>query len=106
MVRIEGEKGSLERASLSLNRLGITLPVSRDKIPRARKQRVNLKIVFHSGESQTNARFLNWAMEIIIPKLEKIKYHQTVKGKLETTVELSAVGNRGNPHLAVYEARL
>ncbi|HEY9608723.1 hypothetical protein [Allocoleopsis sp.] len=115
LVRVEGEEGSLERAYRSLTRLGITLPIERERLSKTRSQRVNIRILFHNGENnRANNKFTEWAIEKVIPKVEQIQSNQRIKEKsrnfkekeAETTVEISAAGNRGNTPIAVYKGKI
>lgn len=115
LVRVEGGEGSLERAYKSLTRLGITLPIETEKLTRTRNQRVNINIIFHEGgNNRANAKFTEWILEKIIPKVEQIKSNQKIKEKsknfqnkeAETTVEISAAGNRESKPIATYKAKI
>lgn len=114
IVRIEGDEGSLERAYRSLTRIGITLPIEKGNLTRSRNQRVNIKIIFHGGESQANVKFRDWIAEKVIPKMEQVKSNQRIKAKNNnfndkeayTIVEISAVGNRNNIPVATYGAKI
>lgn len=114
LVKIIGETGSLERACRKLSRLGITLPIDKEKPSTRRNRKVNFRITFHSGDTATTERFQDWVIEKIIPKIEEIKRQQSLRiksfsseiAKPETTIELSAVGSRANMPVAKYEARI
>jgi hypothetical protein len=114
LVRIEGEEGSLERAYRSLTRLGITLPIEKANLSKNRNQRVNIKIIFHDGETGANVKFRDWIVEKVIPKMEQIKSNQQIKAKnnnfsnkeTKTAVEISAVGNRNNVPVAIYGGKI
>ena len=114
IVRIEGDEGSLERAYRSLTRIGITLPIEKGNLTRSRNQRVNIKIIFHGGETGANVKFRDWIVEKVIPKMEQIKSNQQIKAKnnsfsnkeTKTTVEISAVGNRNNVPVAIYGGKI
>lgn len=114
-VRIEGD---LEKAMKSLTRLGITLPVEKEKVGKRRNQRVNLTIYFYGeeegGESQINKRFRDWIVDTILPKAEKIQSAQMIKKRsnnfkdqeADTTVEISAPGNNNNVQIAKYNVKI
>ena len=114
LVKITGETGSLERAYRKLSRLGITLPIDKEKLSTRRNRKVNFRITFHSGDTAATERFQDWAIEKIIPKIEEIKRQQSFRTKSVsseidkpgTTIELSAVGSRANMPVAKYEARI
>jgi hypothetical protein len=114
IIRIEGEKGSLTRSYHSLKRLGITLPIEKEKIGKCRNQRVNITIRLHQGENKTNLNFRDWIFDTILPKVERIQADHKLKEKNRnfkdqeagTTIEISAPGNKESVQIATYKAKI